>query len=45
MMVCVVIRLVSFYWAITTLSSVGYGDVAPTTHREMTYCVIAGTCT
>ena len=33
--------LVAFYWAITTLSSVGYGDVAPTTHMEMTYCVVA----
>ena len=31
----------SFYWAMTTLTTVGYGDVSPTTSTEMIFGVLA----
>eukprot|EP01047_Picozoa_sp_COSAG01_P016704 COSAG01_NODE_862_length_13058_cov_6.823366_14_plen_540_part_00 len=33
--------LAAFYWSCTTITSVGYGDVSPTTRMEMTLAVIA----
>ena len=30
--------MVSLYWAFTTLSTVGYGDVLPVTWQEMAFC-------
>eukprot|EP01043_Picozoa_sp_COSAG02_P075809 COSAG02_NODE_15804_length_1139_cov_1.737500_2_plen_305_part_01 len=38
----------SLYWSATTLTTVGYGDVTPTTNSEMMFAVfieVLGTCT
>ena len=31
----------AFYWAITTLSTVGYGDITPATFGEMVFSILA----
>jgi Gpi18-like mannosyltransferase len=31
-----------FYWAITTLATVGYGDVVPITRKSFFYCIVNG---
>ncbi|KAK3233293.1 hypothetical protein CYMTET_56404 [Cymbomonas tetramitiformis] len=33
--------LCSFYWAVATLSTLGYGDVVPTTHVERMFAIVA----
>ena len=33
--------LYSVYWALTTLSTVGYGDITPTNNIERSYCFFA----
>ena len=35
--------ITSFYWSITTMATVGYGDIAPSTNLEMMF-VIFGMC-
>jgi hypothetical protein len=32
----------AFYWAVTTISTIGYGDILPTSHDERCLAVIAG---
>lgn len=32
--------IVSMYWTVMTLSSVGYGDVLPRTHLEQGYAIL-----
>lgn len=29
------------YWAFTTMSAVGYGDITPVTHREKITCLVS----
>ena len=36
------LAIVSLYWAITTLSTVGYGDVTPTDFNETCYALFVG---
>ena len=32
---------VALYWSVTTLTTVGYGDVIPTTNAERIYCMVS----
>lgn len=33
--------MVSLYWAVTTMTTVGYGDILPTNNNERIVCMLA----
>lgn len=34
------IYLIGFYWAISTISTVGLGDIRPVSIKEVVFCII-----
>ena len=38
------VYLVSLYWAVMTISTIGYGDIAPTNRAEYSVCIVCMIC-